>query len=221
MKLSVVRFEVANGGNGVQVFGSREAAVDAVMGWTTGFRARAGMDADEVKRRLDADGELSFENAGAFYYLTDEVVHGEVEAEVSVQMTLSDALGLARASGCEVGGQHLAAAAVTLAGEVMRLRQEVSQGRDDRCEPLVAVSTAHLAPSALDWLASGAAGAIGYPNQLGGFVHVGSPEEPLFGPEVPESVVAVASWAREHGFVWIKVDPDGNEIEGLGQFEHA
>lgn len=88
-------------------------------------------------------------------------------------------------------------------------------------EGMVAVCTSHVRPESLEWLLGGAAGAIVYPNEYGGFMYVGDPQtHGAEGEKVPEEVKTIARWARQHGMAWVKFDPDGHVVPALETFEH-
>jgi hypothetical protein len=88
-------------------------------------------------------------------------------------------------------------------------------------EPLVALSTRHVSPETLDWMANGGQGAIFYPGEAGGFLYIGA-QDAWVGDAVPSEVVAIVVWARAQpeGLVWVKFDPDGGIVEALTVFEH-
>lgn len=86
-------------------------------------------------------------------------------------------------------------------------------------EALAAVSTVHLSDEGRQWLESGMQGAVGYPNEYGGFMYVGEASQVLESGALPAEVGEVVAWAREHGLVWVKFDADGCEVEGLRRFD--
>jgi len=83
-------------------------------------------------------------------------------------------------------------------------------------EPLVAISIAHLRPATRRRLADGELSLVTYPNDYGGFVHVGSADDALPGePELAELVAA----ARVEGIVWIKFDADAAMADAFPTFD--
>lgn len=83
-------------------------------------------------------------------------------------------------------------------------------------EPMIALSTEHLHPDNRQRLADGALSVLAYPNDYGGFVHVGEVAENA--PSEPE-LAAIFTIARSAGIVWIKFDRDVPAVEGLPTFE--
>lgn len=129
-------------------------------------------------------------------------------------LLISDAIGIAKHSkGQDEARPHLAAAALVLAEEVERLRGLVdkhSSGAklDSMVEPVVALSTAHLTPSALEWM-----------NRT--LLREGNFDSTCFSDGAPEEVRVLAQWAVDNGVEWLTFDPEGIEIEGLPTFEHG
>lgn len=84
-------------------------------------------------------------------------------------------------------------------------------------EPLVAISIAHLRPVTRQRLADGELMPVAYPNDYGGFVHVGAAGDPL--PREPE-LAALFEAGRAEGIVWIKFDADAPQAEGFSTFDN-
>lgn len=85
-------------------------------------------------------------------------------------------------------------------------------------EPLVAISIAHLHPATRQRLADDALSVIAYPNDYGGFVHVGNADSAL--PPEPE-LAALIRTARTEDIVWIKFDADAPVAEGFPAFDDS
>lgn len=85
-----------------------------------------------------------------------------------------------------------------------------------RSEPMVALSTEHLHPDTRQQLANGALSVLAYPNEYGGFVHVGTEGENT--PTEPE-LAAIFDALRGTHVVWIKFDRDTPAVDGLPTFE--
>lgn len=80
-------------------------------------------------------------------------------------------------------------------------------------EPLLAISIEHLRPQTREALASDALSIPAYPNEYGGFIHVG-----MTLPTEPE-LAAIFDAVRRIDVVWIKFDADADLVEGLPTFE--
>ena len=80
-------------------------------------------------------------------------------------------------------------------------------------EPLLAMSIEHLRPQTRQALACDALSLPAYPNEYGGFVHVG-----MSTPTEPE-LAAIFEVVRGIDVVWIKFDADADRVEGLPTFE--
>lgn len=80
-------------------------------------------------------------------------------------------------------------------------------------EPLLAISIEHLSPQTRQALASDALSIPAYPNDYGGFIHVG-----MSIPTEPE-LAAIFEAVRGIDAVWIKFDVDAARVEGLPTFE--
>lgn len=85
-----------------------------------------------------------------------------------------------------------------------------------RTEPTAALSTAHLTPETRRKLADNELSVHAYPNEYGGFVHVGDPFEN--DPTEPDlaQIFGIARCAR---LVWLKFDSDAGVVEGLPTYE--
>ena len=85
-------------------------------------------------------------------------------------------------------------------------------------EPLASLSIAHLTPATRDKLASGTLSIPVYPNEYGGFVHVG-----VSGDGIPTEadLAHVFDVARKASLIWLKFDADAAIIDGLPLFPDA
>ncbi len=80
-------------------------------------------------------------------------------------------------------------------------------------EPLLAMSIEHLSPQTREALVSDALSIPAYPNEYGGFIHVG-----MSIPTEPE-LAAIFEAVRGIDVVWIKFDIDADRVEGLPTFD--
>lgn len=80
-------------------------------------------------------------------------------------------------------------------------------------EPLLAMSIEHLSPQTREALVSDALSIPAYPNDYGGFIHVG-----MSIPAEPE-LAAIFEAVRRIDIVWIKFDIDADRVEGLPTFD--
>ncbi len=75
MKVWTVRWDIRNGGQGVEVYASREMAVNAVVGYAREMAlANNGAAEDEARNVLLATGLLEFERAECFYSVEEHDV---------------------------------------------------------------------------------------------------------------------------------------------------
>lgn len=81
---------------------------------------------------------------------------------------------------------------------------------------MIALSTEHLHPDNRQRLIDGALSVVTYPNEYGGFVHVGPASENA--PSEPE-LATLFEVVRSVGIVWIKFDRDAPVVDGLSTFE--
>ena len=83
-------------------------------------------------------------------------------------------------------------------------------------EPMAALSTAHLTPRTRRRLADNQLSVHAYPNDYGGFVHVGD------SPEIVPTEVDLAlifGIARRARLVWLKFDGDAGVVDGLPTYD--
>lgn len=112
---------------------------------------------------------------------------------------------------------------VSLAGESASCR-ETKAGPQDKAERrvqverLAAISTAHLSEAGRAWMEGGMQGAVGHPNEYGGFMYTGA-EWCFSETEVPEEVRAIALWAKTEDLAWVKFDGDGQTVPFLAVFD--
>lgn len=85
-------------------------------------------------------------------------------------------------------------------------------------EPMAALSTAHLTSETRRKLADKELSVHAYPNEYGGFVHVGNPFEN--DPTEPD-LAQVFEAARRARLVWLKFDSDAGVVEGLPTYDDA
>lgn len=83
-------------------------------------------------------------------------------------------------------------------------------------EPMIALSTEHLHPDNRQRLIDGALSVVTYPNEYGGFVHVGPASENT--PSEPE-LAPLFEVVRSVGIGWIKFDRDAPVVDGFTTFE--
>ena len=88
-------------------------------------------------------------------------------------------------------------------------------------EPLLCLSTAHITKETCDALDDSHRPdlPVCYPNEYGGFVHVCEPCIVDESPQGPPDLAEVLAFARSHGIVWIKFDPDGHELDDLPTYD--
>lgn len=85
-------------------------------------------------------------------------------------------------------------------------------------EPMAAPSTAHLTLDTRRKLAANELSVHAYPNEYGGFVHVG---EPLEMEPAEADLAKVFDIARRAGLVWLKFDGDACVVEGLPTYDEV
>lgn len=83
-------------------------------------------------------------------------------------------------------------------------------------EPMAVLSTAHLTPETRRKLADNELSVHAYPNEYGGFVHVGDPFENE--PTEPD-LAQIFEVARRARLVWLKFDGDAGVVEGLPNYD--
>lgn len=97
------------------------------------------------------------------------------------------------------------------------MRTALSRSLLRHLEPLAAISIFHLSGPTRERLAEGRLSIVAYPNDYGGFVHVGTEDTT---PEEPD-LAAIFRIARPAGVVWIKFDADAPAVDGLPAFDGA
>lgn len=85
-------------------------------------------------------------------------------------------------------------------------------------EPTAVLSTAHLTPLTRRKLVDNELSVHAYPNEYGGFVHVGRPLEN--DPTEPD-LAQIFGVARRARLVWLKFDGDAGVVEGLPTYDEG
>lgn len=85
-----------------------------------------------------------------------------------------------------------------------------------QAEPLASLSISHLTPASRRKLAEGQLSVHSYPNEYGGFVHVG-----VRGDNLPDEtdLLAIFDVAIRADLIWLKFDADAAVIDGLPVFD--
>lgn len=82
------------------------------------------------------------------------------------------------------------------------------------------LSTAHVSQATIDWLACHSGhtdfGVVaGYPEGFFLYLH-----DPKAAADLPEDLAVLARWVRRRRYNWLRLDADGDVVDGLPRFPH-
>lgn len=162
------------------------------------------LDADSTLRTEDMLDELLSGYASSYGLTVDEETR-QLALQICKQR-FGSSFSCLKASGKEVisEGDHFAPSSLPTPSVAELQRHS---------EPMLAISIEHLSPQTREALASDALSIPAYPNEYGGFIHVG-----MTIPTEPE-LAAIFEAVRRIDVVWIKFDVDADLVEGLPTFE--